>query len=190
MPTLLIRTLALFYEKHRKMFVMGDVKHLQGSEAIEKMKKIAETVDFCMFCTETDSIPFSARPMSTQEVDGQGNFWFMSRKTSNKNQEIATDSKVQLLYANPSKSEFLSVSGTATAFYDYEKVEELWSPFVKTWFEEGKDDPELTLIKVTPEEGHYWDTKDGKAITMLKIVVGSVIGKDLDAGIEGDVKPR
>ncbi|MDQ2693096.1 MAG: pyridoxamine 5'-phosphate oxidase family protein, partial [Chloroflexota bacterium] len=29
----------------------------------------------------------------------------------------------------------------------------------ETWFTEGKDDPRVAAIKVTPTGGYYWDTK-------------------------------
>jgi len=41
------------------------------------------------------------------------------------------------------------------------------------------------VIKVTPEEGYYWDNKHGKAIAAVKMLVGAAIGKTLDDSIEG-----
>jgi len=29
-----------------------------------------------------------------------------------------------------------------------------WEPIVKTWFTEGANDPRITAIKITPEEGY------------------------------------
>ena len=43
---------------------------------------------------------------------------------------------------------------------DGAKAEEMWSPIAKTWFHEGPRDPSLTILKVTPEDGYYWDTKE------------------------------
>ena len=60
---------------------------------------------------------------------------------------------------------------------------------VKTWFPDGKDDANLTLICVCPEKVHYWDVKDGKLVAMAKILVGAVTGNPKDIGIEGDLNP-
>ena len=54
-----------------------------------------------------------------------------------------------------------------------------------TWFTEGKDDPRITVIKVTPTDGYYWDTKHGAAIAGAKMLVGAAIGKTLDDSVEG-----
>jgi hypothetical protein len=52
------------------------------------------------------------------------------------------------------------------------KIEELWSPLIKTWFTEGVDDPRITVIKVTPTEGYYWDNKHGSAVAGVKMLIG------------------
>ena len=58
----------------------------------------------------------------------------------------------------------------------------------KTWFNEGYDDPELTLIKIDPDDGYYWDTKDGKVISLIKMVAGAITGKELNSGVEGRIR--
>jgi general stress protein 26 len=167
---------------------MGDVQTLSRSEANQKIKELAKKADVCLFTTSLTSLPLTTRPMSTRDVDDDGTIWFFSRKDSSKNREIAADNRVQLFYSNLSNSEFISLYGTATIIKDDDKAKELWSAIAKTWFNEGYNDPELTLLKIEPEEGYYWDTKDGKVISLLKMVAGAVTGKELDSGIEGRIK--
>jgi len=164
---------------------MGTVKDLDRGEAIKQMKKMAEDIGICMFCTDSGKLPFETRPMGTQEVDDEGNFWFLSAAESDKNAEIRMDHKVQLIYAKPSDAHFMTVYGTATVSKDKNKIDELWNDFAKAWFREGKDDPRLTVICVKPESAHYWDTKYGKMISLLAIAVSAVTSKEIDTGIEG-----
>jgi len=89
--------------------------------------------------------------MATQEVDEEGNIWFMSDRSSDKNKEIDKDNKVQLFYSHTGNYEYLSIFGRAEIVNDRSKIEELWSPMAKTWFKEGKEDPNISLIKVTPK---------------------------------------
>ncbi len=72
---------------------------------------------------------------------------------------------------------------------DKNKIDELWTPIIKTWFQEGKDDPNLTLLKVTPAEAYYWDTKHGKMVSFAKMMASIVVGKTMDDGIEGKLNP-
>ncbi|RYD57338.1 MAG: general stress protein [Sphingobacteriales bacterium] len=164
---------------------MGGLKNLRNQEAIDKIKEIAEGIKTCMFCTSAMGVLFETRPMATREVDEEGNIWFLSAKGSNKNEEIKQDDQVQLIYADNSSSTYMVVYGHADVFYDRQKVEELWNPLIKTWFHEGKDDPNISIIRVRPDDAYYWDTKNGKMVSFLKIVAGAITGKTADDGVEG-----
>lgn len=166
---------------------MGDVKNLNRQEANEKIKQLVESADICLFTTDLTALPLKTRPMSTQKVDDEGGLWFFSEKDSDKNQHIAKDNRVQLFYSNKTSSEYLSLYGTAIIIKDDAKAEELWKTHVKIWFD-GPDDPNLTIIKVTPQDGYYWDTKDGKLISLVKMAVGVITGKEMNGGVEGKVK--
>ena len=160
---------------------------LTGKEGIAKLKELIDHNAICMFASKVDEFPLQTRPMTTQEVDEEGNFWFFSSKASHKNYEVRSDSRVQLLFANTSESEYLTVEGTATIIEDRDKIEALWSPMVKAWFEKGKNDPDLTLIKVAPESAYYWEPKQNKMVTLFKMAVSAVSGKSMDIGKQGKI---
>lgn len=165
----------------------GETQHLLHSEAVEKMKEITEHNPICLFGTGLSTAPISVRPMSTRHVDDAGNIWFLSPRGSEKNIDISEDGAVQLFYASTGDSEFMSVYGHAQLFRDKDKIDALWSTMAAAWFD-GKDDPEITVIKVTPEEAYYWDTKDSKAITLMKLAAAAVTGKDVNPGVKGKLK--
>jgi len=169
---------------YAKTIFMGDIKNLENKPAIEKIIELAKD-QTCLFCTFTGEFAIAARPMSTQAVEEDGTVWFFSGKQSNKNREIGSKSKVQLLYGDPGTSDYLSVEGDAMIVTDKDKMHELWTPVIKTWFQEGKDDPNLSLLKITPSEAYYWDTKHGKMVSFFKIMASVVTGKTMDDGIEG-----
>ncbi len=167
---------------------MSEFKNLSDQNAIAKLKELAEDIGVCLFCTELTSLPINTRPMGLREVDDQGNFWFLSSKSSNKNFEIKQDNRVQLFFAKNSDSQFLSVYGNAKIYTDQSKIEEIWTPIANAWFEEGKKDPDVAVIRVTPEDAYYWDTKDGKIISLLKIAVAAATGIKTDGGVEGNIR--
>lgn len=167
---------------------MGDVKNLVDQAAVEKIKELAKAADIAILVTNLSNVPLSSRPMSTQDVDDDGNIWFISKNESHKNEDIINDSRVQLFYSNKSSSEYLSIYGNAEVLTDRDRIEELWSPIAKTWFNEGKDDPTLTLIRVVPSDAYYWDTKQNKLISLVKIAYGAITGTPTDGGVEGSLK--
>ena len=167
---------------------MGAVKDLINFEAVEKIKKLVHDADVCMFTTSLQRLPLSSRPMSTSQVDDQGNLWFLSKRSSDKNQEIEADEKVKLFYASKGNAEYLSVYGGATIIVNRSKAVELWTPLAKAWFPGGVDDPELSIIKVTPLDSYYWDTKHNKLVSLLKIASAMVTGNaNDDDGVEGSI---
>jgi general stress protein 26 len=167
---------------------MAHTKNLVAEEAIEKISHLVEKADICLFATNLTQIPLAAVPMSTQDVDEEGTLWFLSSRTSNHNRNIEKDTRVQLFYSNKKTYEFVSIFGEATIIKDKEKAREIWTPIAKTWFHEGVDDPELTIIKVKPLDGHYWDTKSNKVVSLLKMAAGAITGKTLDDGREGTLR--
>ena len=59
---------------------------------------------------------------------------------------------------------------------------------VKAWFKDGKEDANLSIIKVKPQSAYYWDIEGNKMINFLKIVSSIAIGTTLDLGKQGSIK--
>jgi general stress protein 26 len=164
-------------------------ENLYSREAVAKIKELADTSKTCFLCTDIKAgKPFAARPMSVQEVDEQGNVWFLSASDSHQNEHINTDPHVQLLFQGSHYSDFLSLFGKATISKDKARIKQLWNPMVKNWFTEGEDDPRITVVKVAPEGGYYWDTKHGNIVAFAKSIAGSITGQTMDDSIEGNLK--
>lgn len=166
-------------------------ENLYSAEAIDKLKELSEKARTCMFITNlTSTSPVNSRPMGLQECDAEGNLWFISSKESRKNIQIELDNKVQLYFMNNSDHEYLSITGKAFIYDDRATIEAKWSPIANAWFEEGKEDPDVSIIRVSPDEVYYWDTKYGKFITMLNFAANIIAGKTTDNsdGVEGKIK--
>lgn len=164
-------------------------EELAGSKAAEKIKDLVKQAKTCFFCSNIKTgIPFSTRPMSVQKIDDEGNFLFLSSNDSHKNEDIKADPFVHLLFQGSAHSDFLNIYGLASVSEDKELIKELWEPLLKTWFTEGVDDPRITVIKVEPTEGYYWDNKHGNAVAFAKMMLGAALGKTLDDSIEGPLE--
>lgn len=165
-------------------------KDVFGEEAIQKIKMLAAKAGSCFMCTKIETgKSFSSRPMAPEKIDGQGNFWFLSASDSHKNKELEKDPAVQLLFQGSSYSDFLSVYGRAEISRDRQKIDELWDDTMKTWFTQGKDDPQITVIKVIPSEGYYWDIKNNLLVALAKRLYGAAVGETYDDSVEGNIRP-
>ncbi len=168
---------------------MNNTKNLSNKEAIDKLKSLVDDIVICLFCTDLKTDDGSTcRPMSALKVCDQGNIWFFSEKSSDKNKAIAKDKNVQLFFSHPAKGSYLIINGQAVIISDKIKIKELWTPVAKIWFKEGKDDPGISIIKVTPTTAYYWDTDGNLMINLLKMAASVVTGKNLVTGNEGELK--
>lgn len=145
-------------------------QQLSSDEAVQKFKELVKDVDICMFTTIDDQGKLFSRPMSTVQIDTEGNAWFFTNEFSEKIQDVSSDNNVYLIYAHPGKNVYVSVRGTCTVIVSRKKIDELWNPIMKAWFPGGKDDPKLCLVKVTTEEAHYWNTAASKTMMYFKML--------------------
>ncbi|SDH36102.1 General stress protein 26 [Planococcus glaciei] len=125
-----------------------------NQEAIEKVKELIKDIEVAMFTTISNGKAVS-RPMQTQETEFDGDLWFMTMKDTSKYQEILENPSVNLAYSGKS---YVSISGTAEFSEDLEKKKEYWNPVFGKLLETTYDDPNVVLIKVTPETAEYWES--------------------------------
>ena len=159
----------------------------QRTEAIEKLKGFLEGIDFTMLTTISNG-KLHSRPMSTQEMDENGDLWFFTQDDSRKIEEIQADNRINAGYSDPDGNTFVSVFGRADVVKDRAKIEELWSPIYKAWFPEGLDDPHVCLLRVHVEDAEYWDAPNSKIVQIVGFVKALVTGTEADMGDHGNVK--
>lgn len=162
---------------------------LNGKKAIEKIQELIKQDNICFFCTHTRMGKTNgARPMSILKADDKGTLWFVSPADSDKNKEIVIDPEVKIYLKASAHSDMMYLCGQAFLHLDKSKIEELWNPFLKVWFTEGKDDTRISIIKFIPEEGYYWDSKSGNFVATIKMVAGAITGTTIDDSVEGKLK--
>jgi general stress protein 26 len=66
---------------------------------------------------------------------------------------------------------FAALRGELVADNDRATIERLWNPFVAAWFEGGKDDPNLQLLRFEPEAAHIW-LNDNSLFAGVRVLLG------------------
>ncbi len=146
-------------------------------------------VRVAMLTTVDDDGSLRSRPMYTQQVEFDGELWFFTADDSGKVDEISREHWVNLSYAEPKDSRYVSVSGVAELIKDRSKIEELWSPMLKAWFKDGLDDPHLALLRVRVTEAEYWDDTSSKMNQLFGMVKAAVTNDTYTGTEHGVVKP-
>lgn len=131
---------------------------------MDTIQAIVKDIKYTMMTTRNDENHLHSCPMNTTETSiGAKEIWFIGHKPSETVDNIKQNPEVNLAYVTQESDKYLSISGTAELVEDEEKLNELWSVMYNAYFEQGKDDPKVQLIKVVPHGAEYW--ANGNAIT-------------------------
>jgi len=152
-------------------------------ENLQKIRDMVKDIDFCMLTTVDEKGDLHSRPMSANgDIDPNGDIWFFTAASSHKVSEIEKAPKVNVSFADPENQQYVSITGKAQLVRDRSKIEELWKPEFKMWFPEGKDDPEVALLRISLEKAEYWDSPSSTIGYTLSFVSSLVTGKEADYG--------
>lgn len=161
-------------------------ENLHNQEAVEKLQDMVNKIDIGMLCTYPPNGAYvHSVPMSRQEVDEEGNLWYLFSSASETHQNLEKDKRVTVLFSHTGDYNFLSLNGTGEVLHDRERIDKYWNKFVEAWFEKGKEDPHIRILKVTVEDANYWDNKTNKLVTFFKLAASAVSGQKLDIGRTG-----
>ena len=144
---------------------------------IKKLGELMKGIRFAMLTTAEPDGTLHSRPMTTQDIEFDGDIWFFTAADSGKVWEADRHHQVNVAYSSPEKNTYVSASGTATLVKDRGKIEELWKPLYKTFFPKGLEDPELALLKISVEKAEYWDSP-GSAVGRAFNFARAYISKD------------
>ena len=155
---------------------------LYGFEARAKVwALIKETKVALMTTFDSRTRIFHARPMMAQQTECNGTLRFFAHTGSRKIDEIRANSHTLLTYADPKAHTWVAISGLATIENNPQKVDELWTEFVREWFPAGKDDPTLVLIRFEAEDAEFWDDPGGVVAHTFSYIKAFMMGERVHA---------
>jgi len=150
-----------------------------------EIQTLLADIEYAMLTTRSRDGSFNCRPLQTLQIDAHAAFWFFTNIGSDKCADVRADPRVNLSYADPSRKIFVAISGQAELPVDRAKIDELWTPAQLLFFPQGRDDPSLSLLKITPNTARYWDGNESMAGVLLKLGKALLLGEASDLGASG-----
>ncbi|MGN7454386.1 pyridoxamine 5'-phosphate oxidase family protein [Paenibacillus pasadenensis] len=149
-------------------------KQTTHEQAVEKVRELIDGIETAMLTTIAEE-GLVSRPMKTQEIEFDGDLWFVTMKDTAKYGELRRDPRVNVAYAGKS---FVSIRGKAEFVEDLEKKKAFWNKAYEKLLHASYDDPNVVLVKVNAEAAEYWDTanKFEAAKLMLHRLTGAGSG--------------
>ena len=144
----------------------GKGKKDSGSGESKKLRKLVKDARVAMLTTVAGDGTLRSRPMAVLKAPLGEDLWFFTRASAPKTGEIRDNDRVNVTFSDCEADRYLSVSGRASIVRDTARIDELWSGRMKSWFPEGKRDPDLALLRVHVEHAEYWDSKKGAMVAL------------------------
>ena len=128
------------------------------------------------------------RPMTSQLDGDQGPIWFFTSKESELVSQLSGSHRAIATFSSKGHDVFAAIHGDLKIDNDPSVIDRLWNRFVAAWYEEGKDDPNLVLLKFDAERAEIW--KDGSSLWAgIKMLLGSDPKEDYKENVaEVDLK--
>jgi general stress protein 26 len=179
---------------HLNRLLKGSAMSTSPSQSRELLWKLIKDIKFAMFTTRhTVNGHLHSRPMTTQntKVDEDDSLWFFMSKAGDPVADLLAEPTVNVVYADPDKDAYVSVSGTASIVDNMAKKTQLWNKLNEAWFPKGVNDPDLALVQVRIVHANYWDVKSSKLVQLFEMAKAAVTGKSpVDMGETGEVRMR
>ncbi len=123
-----------------------------------------------------------ARPMTAQLDGDRGPIWFFTSKDSTLAKLTDAGDRAIATFTSKGHDLFATVHGTLAIDNDRAVIDRLWNRFVAAWYEGGKDDPKLLLMRLDAEQAEIW--LDGSSlIAGIKMLMGSDPKEDYKASV-------
>lgn len=146
----------------------------ENRQAIQTIWKLIQGIDTAMLTTVSEE-GLVSRPMKTQDIEFDGDLWFLTKKDTDKFHELLRNRQVNVSYAGKS---YVSIRGEAELVESADKVKSFWSPAYEEILDTTYDDPNLVLIKVKAETAEYWDI--GDKFKMAKFMIRRLLDKNTE----------
>lgn len=152
---------------------MTDITQKDVTAALKK-------APWVMLTTARSDGKLLAHPMVPQQVTDDSDLWFFLSLTGDQAEALRQGPHVNISVAEAGT--WLSVSGTVAFVQDQAKIDELWNDPAAEWFEGGRTDSSLGLLKVASNSAQFWGTPGGKVRSIAELVKSRVSGDKPSGG--------
>lgn len=146
-----------------------------AASQVKKMLEMIRDVKYAMLTTSGDDGALRSRPLTTLEAEFDGTLRFLVGNDSDLARDVRARPQVNLGYADPGGSTYVSVSGAAAVRRDPARAKALWNAWADAFFPGGPDDPDVGVLEVRVGSAQYWKVPGGmlgKITAYAKVLAG------------------
>lgn len=112
------------------------------------------------------------RPMTAQLEGDRGPIWFFSSKDNVLVENLPRGDRAIATFTSKGHDLFATLHGKLSLDNDPATIDRLWNRYVAAWFEGGKSDPKLALLRLDPERAEIW-LNASSIVAGIKLLFGA-----------------
>jgi general stress protein 26 len=121
-------------------------------------------------------------PMSHYAEADEKALWFITAEGTDLVTELANGPKPAIhVIADATGKLWAQIEGQLELATDRARLDEIWSRVAAAWFDEGKDDPDLRLLRFSLAQAEIWSTTGGLGF-LYQVAKANVTGDEPDIG--------
>jgi general stress protein 26 len=113
-----------------------------------------------------------ARPMTAQVEKERGPIWFFTVKANGIVQQLDHGNRAIATFTSKGHDLFATVHGRLSVDTDLAVVDRFWTRFVAAWYEGGRDDPTLTLLRLDAQQAEILE-ESSSLVAGIKMLFGA-----------------
>ena len=122
------------------------------------------------------------QPMSPNPEPAENAIWFYTRTDSDLARATGTGGPVHLCLISKDHDYHACMHGQLEVIHSRDHIERYWNSVVSAWYEGGKDDPALTMLRFTPQTGAIWASTDSTLKFGWEIAKANLTSETPDVG--------
>ena len=111
------------------------------------------------------------RPMTAQvdvpdggDAAQGGEIYFFASRSESLVQALGTGHRAVAAFAAKGHKLFAHIHGNLILSDDRAVIDRLWNPIIASWYKDGKDDPDLALVRFDTDSANIWKAETGATL--------------------------
>ncbi len=128
------------------------------------------------------------QPMTGYPERETGAVWFFVRRDNDLIRQLDQGGGKAMFCLNDGKAVWACMSGDLIERRDQDRIDRFWNPVAGAWFPEGKDDPELTLLRFDLIDAQVWVSQKGPLRFAYEIARANATHDEPDVGDQAHLR--
>jgi len=117
------------------------------------------------------------RPMTAMLDTMPGPLWFFASTDGALIHQLEQGHRAVVTFTARSHELFATIHGALSVEVNGAMIDRFWNSFVAAWYEHGRDDPKIVLLRLDPEQAEIWENASS-LIASLRVLMGGNVRRD------------